>query len=99
MGRTVGCLRLTTQVREPKRSVKRRPLAVVISAQFVAGTAHGHRSATPEPVSVVPEDGAELPWRSRPEPWRVMVSEFMLQQTQVKTVLPLRAIYAAIPKP
>ena len=30
----------------------------------------------------------ELPWRSRPEPWRVMVSEFMLQQTQVKTVLP-----------
>jgi len=29
-----------------------------------------------------------LPWRSRPEPWRVMVSEFMLQQTQVKTVLP-----------
>ncbi len=30
----------------------------------------------------------ELPWRSCPEPWRVMVSEFMLQQTQVKTVLP-----------
>ena len=30
----------------------------------------------------------ELPWRSHPEPWRVMVSEFMLQQTQVKTVLP-----------
>ena len=30
----------------------------------------------------------ELPWRSHPAPWRVMVSEFMLQQTQVKTVLP-----------
>ncbi len=29
-----------------------------------------------------------LPWRSRPEPWAVLVSELMLQQTQVKTVLP-----------
>ncbi len=29
-----------------------------------------------------------LPWRDRPEPYRVLVSEFMLQQTQVATVLP-----------
>lgn len=29
-----------------------------------------------------------LPWRSQPEPYRVWVSEMMLQQTQVKTVLP-----------
>lgn len=29
-----------------------------------------------------------LPWRERPEPWRVLVSELMLQQTQVSTVLP-----------
>ena len=30
----------------------------------------------------------DLPWRRRPEPYHVLLSEFMLQQTQVKTVLP-----------
>ncbi len=30
----------------------------------------------------------ELPWRSRPTPYRIWVSEIMLQQTQVRTVLP-----------
>jgi len=29
-----------------------------------------------------------LPWRERPTPYRVLVSEFMLQQTQVDKVLP-----------
>jgi A/G-specific adenine glycosylase len=29
-----------------------------------------------------------LPWRERPEPYRVWVAEIMLQQTQVATVLP-----------
>ena len=31
----------------------------------------------------------ELPWRTDPTPWGVMVSEFMLQQTPVKRVLPV----------
>lgn len=30
-----------------------------------------------------------LPWRDDPGPWRVMVSEFMLQQTPVSRVLPV----------
>jgi A/G-specific adenine glycosylase len=30
----------------------------------------------------------ELPWRQAPTPYKTVVSEFMLQQTQVKTVLP-----------
>src|SRR4030095_4566505 len=30
----------------------------------------------------------ELPWRSHPSPYRVWISETMLQQTQVQTVLP-----------
>jgi A/G-specific adenine glycosylase len=36
-------------------------------------------------------DGAarDLPWRTDPQPWRVMVSEFMLQQTPVARVLPV----------
>lgn len=29
-----------------------------------------------------------LPWRTAPSPYKTVVSEFMLQQTQVKTVLP-----------
>ncbi|HRE84068.1 MAG TPA: A/G-specific adenine glycosylase [Opitutaceae bacterium] len=29
-----------------------------------------------------------LPWRTRPSAYRTVISEFMLQQTQVKTVLP-----------
>ena len=29
-----------------------------------------------------------LPWRAAPSPYKTVVSEFMLQQTQVKTVLP-----------
>ena len=29
-----------------------------------------------------------LPWRESPSPYKTVVSEFMLQQTQVKTVLP-----------
>ncbi|MCX7868741.1 MAG: hypothetical protein N2322_02215 [Terrimicrobiaceae bacterium] len=32
--------------------------------------------------------GRELPWRRRPEPWAVVVSEFLLQQTTVAAVLP-----------
>lgn len=31
----------------------------------------------------------DLPWRSNPEPWAVLVSEFMLQQTPVARVLPV----------
>ncbi|MCS6782256.1 MAG: A/G-specific adenine glycosylase [Gloeomargarita sp. SKYG98] len=32
--------------------------------------------------------GRALPWRDNPTPYRVLVSEFMLQQTQVNTVIP-----------
>ena len=33
-------------------------------------------------------EGRELPWRSDPDPYRVLVSEFMLQQTTVTAVRP-----------
>ncbi len=35
------------------------------------------------------KNGRDLPWRSDPRPWPVMVSEFMLQQTPVARVLPV----------
>ena len=34
------------------------------------------------------ENARELPWRSAPSPYRTWVSEIMLQQTQVDTVIP-----------
>ena len=34
------------------------------------------------------ENARVLPWRSDPQPYHILVSEFMLQQTQVDTVLP-----------
>ena len=34
-----------------------------------------------------PEHARDLPWRKRNEPYGVFVSEIMLQQTQVKTVI------------
>src|SRR5436305_11156824 len=34
------------------------------------------------------EHQRELPWRTSPTLYKTVVSEFMLQQTQVKTVLP-----------
>lgn len=43
---------------------------------------------------------ADLPWRTTDEPWAVLVSEFMLQQTQVSRVAPrYRAFLAALPTP
>jgi len=34
------------------------------------------------------EEKREMPWRNNRDPYRILVSEFMLQQTQVKTVIP-----------
>ena len=34
------------------------------------------------------ENGADLPWRRQPTPYQVWLSEVMLQQTQVETVIP-----------
>jgi len=34
------------------------------------------------------ENGRELPWRQTRDPYAILVSEFMLQQTQVATVIP-----------
>src|SRR5882757_407870 len=37
-----------------------------------------------------------LPWRESPSLYKTVVSEFMLQQTQVKTVLPYFARWLAV---
>ncbi|HNI41818.1 MAG TPA: A/G-specific adenine glycosylase, partial [Methanoregulaceae archaeon] len=54
---------------------------------------------TPEPIRLYPSEfrdriyhfyqanRRDLPWRETREPYRILVSEFMLQQTQVARVL------------
>src|SRR5512139_1404166 len=34
------------------------------------------------------QNARALPWRDNPDPYRIWVSEIMLQQTQVRTVVP-----------
>jgi len=42
----------------------------------------------------------DLPWRAERDPWRILVSEVMLQQTQVERVIPKwNAFLAAFPTP
>jgi len=42
----------------------------------------------------------DLPWRQERDPWRILVSEVMLQQTQADRVIPKRdAFLAAFPTP
>ncbi len=46
------------------------------------------------------EQARELPWRQTRDPYAIWVSEVMLQQTQVQTVIPYyRAFLAAFPDP
>lgn len=34
------------------------------------------------------QQGRKLPWRGETDPYKIWISEIMLQQTQVKTVIP-----------
>src|SRR5438309_1440378 len=47
-----------------------------------------HRVFRRSLVSWYHKNGRDLPWRLTRDPYRILVSEFMLQQTQVATVLP-----------
>lgn len=45
-------------------------------------------------------DGRDLPWRQDPEPWSILVSEIMSQQTQIARVIPAwRAFLDRYPTP
>src|SRR3712207_3750765 len=39
-------------------------------------------------ISWFRENGRDLPWRRTRDPWRILVSEVMLQQIQVKRAIP-----------
>src|SRR5918993_2936777 len=46
------------------------------------------------------ENGRDLPWRRTRDPWRVLISEVMLQQIQVKRAIPFyKSFLARFPTP
>ena len=49
----------------------------------------GRGAALAEVIRWFDDAARELPWRANPDPWGVLVSEVMLQQTPVKRVLPV----------
>jgi A/G-specific adenine glycosylase len=53
--------------------------------RFEPAVAEGIRAKLADWFAVT---GRTLPWRDKPSPYAVLVSEFMLQQTQVVTVIP-----------
>jgi A/G-specific adenine glycosylase len=51
-------------------------------------------------VSWYDENARDLPWRRTRDPWRVLVSEVMLQQIQVKRAIPFyESFLARFPTP
>ena len=55
--------------------------------QFLVGEDFG-KKFTRDILNWYDRDARELPWRQKPSLYKTVVSEFMLQQTQVVTVLP-----------
>src|ERR1039457_2876351 len=47
-----------------------------------------HRDIVPRLLAWFAQNARDLPWRRTRDPYAIWVSEIMLQQTQVKTVLP-----------
>lgn len=63
----------------------------LLGAEFKAPAAESPAGLGPLRAALLDwydQSGRELPWRAEPSPYRAVVSEFMLQQTQIATVLP-----------
>jgi A/G-specific adenine glycosylase len=59
----------------------------VYSTDFEPGEAK-RRAVREALISWYEENTRDLPWRGTRDPWRVLVSEVMLQQIQVKRAIP-----------
>ena len=73
--------------------MQRNKLAKAIQTE--ANEHSPHPAASPRPETLVPallgwfsKNARDLPWRRTRDPYAIWVSEIMLQQTQVKTVIP-----------
>src|SRR5664279_701500 len=55
---------------------------------YAPGSRMKHRDIVPRLLAWFAQNARDLPWRRTHDPYAIWVSEIMLQQTQVKTVLP-----------
>jgi A/G-specific adenine glycosylase len=69
----------------PKRASTRRPAAAAADGLPLPGQRQAFRRRL---LAWYDENGRDLPWRRGADPYRILVSEIMLQQTQVDRVLP-----------
>jgi hypothetical protein len=86
---------MATKRHEKARKIKqvfRVPIFCVFSCLFVAKTSVQLIAAKADFQAALLNwyrgNARTLPWRESPSFYKTVVSEFMLQQTQVKTVLP-----------
>ena len=89
-GRNVNVQRSTSNVQRPMQNleslnVERWTLDVSSSNKPLAQDVSSFRRAL---LAWYRKNGRELPWRHTRDPYAILVSEFMLQQTQVATVIP-----------
>src|SRR5437773_12171447 len=82
-----------TPGRRPALRHSMSPLVAVSSCALSKGEGRG--ASAPKPGALVrllldwfAQNARDLPWRRTRDPYAIWVSEIMLQQTQVKTVLP-----------
>lgn len=66
----------------------RTPLGHRSAAQCIAASPPARRAFRRRLLSWYARCGRDLPWRRTRDPYRVLVSEIMLQQTQVSRVIP-----------
>ena len=64
------------------------PQNIDLSMQSAAARESALRGIAPSILHWYDRHARRLPWRDQPSPYRVWVSEIMLQQTRVETVLP-----------
>ena len=77
----------------------RKPLNEILNLPIPEEEIFRIAAAVPEPlISWYRQNARDLPWRENPEPYRVWVSEIMLQQTRVEAVKPYyRRFLEALP--
>src|SRR5512143_638346 len=56
-----------------------------------------HRDLVPRLLAWFAQNARDLPWRRSRDPYAIWVSEIMLQQTQVRTVLPYWELWLRAP--
>ena len=83
-----------------RRTGVRRPEQLRAMGRAIADWGAGDQDADHRGGALSPSRRPDLPWRTTRAPWAVLVSEIMLQQTQVSRVVPVyQAFLGRFPTP